>query len=146
MDYASPTSRAVLAGKRRLNKYAVANPATRMRRKALLVVCGLLVGAVNGLFGAGGGMLAVPVLTFAAGLNGKKAHATAIALILPLCLVSTVVYALNADIDAGTLLPTAAGVLAGGVLGAVALKKLSVPALNFLFYGLMLFAGIKMMV
>lgn len=126
-------------------KFAVDDPGRRKARRIVLALSGAAVGIVNGLFGAGGGMLAVPVLTFAAGLNGKKAHATAIALILPLCLVSTVVYALNADIDAGTLLPTAAGVLAGGVLGAVALKKLSVPALNFLFYGLMLFAGIKMM-
>lgn len=125
-------------------KFAVDDPGRRKVRRIVLALSGAAVGIVNGLFGAGGGMLAVPVLTFAAGLNGKKAHATAIALILPLCLVSTVVYALNADIDAGTLLPTAAGVLAGGVLGAVALKKLSVPALNFLFYGLMLFAGIKM--
>lgn len=120
--------------------------ATGKEKKAiLLAVCGLAVGAINGLFGAGGGMLAVPVLTFAAGLGEKKAHATAIAVILPLCLVSTVVYAVRGTFDYSVLPPTIAGVLIGGLTGAVALKKLSAPVLNFLFYGLMVFAGVKMM-
>ena len=101
---------------------------------------------VNGLFGAGGGMLAVPVLAFAAGLPQKKAHATAIAVILPLCVVSTVVYAVRGGFETDILLPTVLGVLAGGIAGAALLKKLSAPVLNLLFYGLMLFAGIKMMV
>ncbi len=145
MDYASPTSRAVLAGKRRLNKYAVANPATRMRRKALLVVCGLLVGAVNGLFGAGGGMLAVPVLSYVAGLNAQKSHATAIAVILPLCIISSVAYAATGTFDYSVFPPTVIGVVAGGVIGALALKKLSGVFIDFLFYALMLFAGLKML-
>ena len=90
--------------------------------------------------------LAVPVLAFAAGLPQKKAHATAIAVILPLCLVSTVVYAVRGGFETDILLPTVLGVLAGGIAGAALLKKLSAPVLNLLFYGLMLFAGIKMMV
>lgn len=125
--------------------FAVPAPSVKKRRRVLLAVCGLAVGAVNGLFGAGGGMLAVPVLVYAAGLSEKKAHATAIALILPLCMVGTVVYALRGSFDTGIVLPTVLGVLAGGVAGAALLKKLSAPVLNFLFYGLMLFAGIKMM-
>lgn len=62
-------------------------------------MCGLLTGAVNGLFGAGGGMLAVPVLTYVAGLDERKSHATAIAVILPLCIISTIVYALQGGFD-----------------------------------------------
>ena len=87
----------------------------------------------------------MPVLTYAAALGEKKAHATAIAVILPLCLVSAAVYAAGGNFDYEVLAPTVLGVLAGGVAGAAALKKLAVPVLNFLFYGLMLFAGIKMM-
>lgn len=128
-----------------INKFAVAKPRDRKRKEILLAVCGAAVGAVNGLFGAGGGMLAVPVLTYAAGLGAKKAHATAIAVILPLCLISTVVYAVKGTFDYSVLPATVFGVLAGGVLGAVALKKISAPVLNFVFYGLMMFAGLKMM-
>ena len=138
-------SYSVLVSKSGTAKFAVAKPRERKKKAILLAVCGLAVGAVNGLFGAGGGMLAVPVLTFAAGLGEKKAHATAIAVILPLCLVSTVVYAVRGTFDYSVLPPTIAGVLIGGLTGAVALKKLSAPVLNFLFYGPMLVARVKMM-
>lgn len=90
-------------------------------------------------------MLAVPVLTWVAGLPQKKSHATAIALILPLCAIASVVYAFKGGFDASALPATVAGVVAGSVLGALFLKKISVAALDFLFYGLMLFAGLKMM-
>ena len=62
------------------------------------------------------------------------------------CVVSTVVYAVRGGFETDILLPTVLGVLAGGIAGAALLKKLSAPVLNLLFYGLMLFAGIKMMV
>ena len=120
-------------------KFAVTPPDERKKRRFLLALCGGAIGVVNGLFGAGGGMLAVPVLAFAAGLPQK-------AVILPLCVVSTVVYAVRGGFETDILLPTVLGVLAGGIAGAALLKKLSAPVLNLLFYGLMLFAGIKMMV
>ena len=126
-------------------KYAVKSKKERTRAGVLLALAGAVVGAVNGLFGAGGGMLAVPVLTWVAGLPQKKAHATAIALILPLCAIASVVYAFKGGFDASALPATVAGVVAGSVLGALFLKKISVAALDFLFYGLMLFAGLKMM-
>ena len=107
-------SYSVLVSKSGTAKFAAAKPRERKKKAILLAVCGLAVGAVNGLFGAGGGMLAVPVLTFAAGLGEKKAHATAIAVILPLCLVSTVVYAVRGTFDYSVLPPTIAGVLIGG--------------------------------
>ena len=82
-------------------KFGVSDAGDRRKRKALLAVCGAVIGAINGLFGAGGGMLAVPVLTYVAGLSEKKAHATAIAVILPLCAVGAAVYAAKGGYDAG---------------------------------------------
>lgn len=113
-------------------------------RKILLVFIGFLIGGINGLFGAGGGMLAVPALTFALGLQQKRAHATAIALILPLCAVSSVAYLANTTFDFSVIIPSAIGVTIGGVMGAALLKKMSDDFLTFLFYALMLFAGLKM--
>ncbi|MFR5833430.1 MAG: sulfite exporter TauE/SafE family protein [Acutalibacteraceae bacterium] len=135
----------LLAGKKSLFTYQTESGKKRRTKAALLVMFGLLTGAVNGLFGAGGGMLAVPVLTYVAGLDERKSHATAIAVILPLCIISTIVYALQGGFDYSIFPPTVAGVVAGGVLGAVFLKKASGTFLNVLFYGLMLFAGLKMM-
>lgn len=131
-------------GKTRLAKYASEGADEKRKRKVLLVLSGALVGLVNGFLGAGGGMLAVPVLTFVAGLSDKKAHATAIALILPLCAVSALVYALNGAGEYMGDLPAVAGVFVGGIAGALLLKKASPDLLRELFYGVMMFAGIKM--
>lgn len=114
------------------------------KKKAAMMLAGLFIGAVNGLFGAGGGMLAVPCLTYIGSLDEKSAHATAIALILPLCLVSSIAYGVGASFEKGVILPTVLGVTIGGVLGACLLKKLSSDVVSFLFYALMLFAGLKM--
>lgn len=114
------------------------------KKKAAMILAGLFIGAVNGLFGAGGGMLAVPWLTYIGSLDEKSAHATAIALILPLCLVSSIAYGVGASFENGVILPTVLGVTIGGILGACLLKKLSSNVVSFLFYALMLFAGLKM--
>ncbi len=114
-------------------------------RNLLLALSGLFIGVVNGVFGAGGGMLAVPALSFVAKLEDRRAHATAIAVILPLCLIASVVYSLRRSFDLSVALPTAAGVFAGGLLGALALKRISPSALSFIFYVLMLVSGLKML-
>ncbi len=114
-------------------------------RRIAIALAGLLIGAVNGIFGAGGGMLAVPALSFIAGYDDRKAHATAIAVILPLCLISSLVYSLRGSFDFAVVLPTAIGVLLGGGVGAALLKRLPIDSLSFIFYGLMLLAGIKML-
>lgn len=113
-------------------------------KKILLVVIGVFIGGINGLFGAGGGMLLVPALTLVLGLEQKRAHATAIAIILPLCAISSITYALKADFDWSIVFPTIVGVTLGGILGATLLKKMSNDVLTFIFYSLMLFAGLKM--
>lgn len=114
------------------------------KKKAAMILAGLFIGAVNGLFGAGGGMLAVPCLTYIGSLDEKSAHATAIALILPLCLVSSIAYGVGASFENGVILPTVLGVTIGGILGACLLKKLSSNVVSFLFYAIILFAGLKM--
>ena len=113
-------------------------------RQIAVILAGLAIGVVTGFFGAGGGMLTVPALTFIAKFDEKHSHATAIAVILPLCLISSVVYALGATFENGVVLPTVIGVTIGGAIGALLLKKMSNGAISFLFYALMLFAGLKM--
>ena len=48
-------------------------------------VAGGLAGMANGFFGGGGGMLLVPLLGRWCGLEQRKAFATSVAVILPLC-------------------------------------------------------------
>ncbi len=129
-----------------LRKYDRPDAKSLKKRRIFIALAGLFIGVVNGIFGAGGGMLAVPALSFICGFDDKHSHATAIAVILPLCLVSTIVYALRGSFELAIVAPTVVGVVLGGIAGALLLKKLSNDVISFLFYGLMLFAGIKMMI
>ena len=104
---------------------------------------GAAVGAANGVFGGGGGMIAVPLLERIEGRGETQAHATAIALILPASLVSAVVYLWAGLVPWQIFLPVAVGVLVGGFIGAKLLPVLPPRALSLLFAALMLAAGVK---
>lgn len=105
---------------------------------------GAAVGALNGLFGGGGGMVAVPVLK-AAGRGVRSAHATAIAVILPASLLSGAVYLFHGLVPFSVLLPVALGTAAGGLLGAKLLPRVSSRILTVIFAAFMLAAGVRMM-
>ena len=62
------------------------------RKRAWLApaVAGGLAGIANGFFGGGGGMVLVPFLTRRCGLDQRRAFATSVAVILPLCILSSV--------------------------------------------------------
>ena len=111
----------------------------------LAVLVGCLIGFINGFFGGGGGMIAVPTLAKFYNLEEKKAHATSIAVILPLSVASSIVYLFKEKVDWVNLGIVAGGVTLGGILGALLLKKASNKFIEYLFEGVMLVAGIKML-
>ncbi len=88
--------------------------------KKLRFLCtGAAAGFLNGLFGAGGGMVAVPMLE-KDGLPAQKAHATSLAVIAPLSLLSGACYLWQGRMTLGDawgfLLPGLAGAALGGWL------------------------------
>ena len=105
-------------------------------------LAGLLTGAVNGLFGGGGGMVAVPLLKNMLGYDEKNAHATAILIIAP---VSAVTYIVNGYFSADVVIPAALGSVAGGLLGAMALGKLPEFIVNIVFIAVMFAAGLRLL-
>lgn len=106
---------------------------------------GLAAGIINGLLGGGGGMIVVPGLALTLGLTAKKSHATALAVILPASVVSACVLLFTFKNDWVLLSATTLGVSAGGVVGALLLKKLKNPAITKIFAVLMLLAGVKLL-
>ena len=87
------------------------------RKRAWLApaVAGGLAGIANGFFGGGGGMVLVPFLTRRCGLDQRRAFATSVAVILPLCILSSVIYFFRGGLDLTAALPYLAGGLLGGV-------------------------------
>ena len=116
----------------------------KKRKTTAYLAGGALTGLANGLFGGGGGMVAVPFLEKAAGYPPQNAHATAIAVILPASLVSGVVYLFGGLIRLTVLIPVALGVAAGGFFGAKLLPFLPEKTVSLLFALFMLAAGLRM--
>lgn len=105
---------------------------------------GIAVGVVNGIFGAGGGMLAVPILK-KSGLDQKTAHANAVAVILPITVVSTVFYLVNNNVnitDGLVFIPT--GII-GSLTATFLLKKFSNKLLQKIFAVFMIYAGVRLL-
>lgn len=109
------------------------------------VVGGVFVGFINGFFGGGGGMIVVPLLVFLLGLEEKKAHATAIFVILPLSITSSVIYITEGNFELLNLSMVTIGVILGGILGSIFLKKINNKVLRIIFSVVVFIAGIKMM-
>ncbi len=115
------------------------------KENLLMLASGAFVGLVNGIFGGGGGMLVVPLLVSLLKKNPKVAHATAITVILPISLVSGILYVIFGNFDCKVGIPVTAGVLAGGVVGAFLLKKLPPQWVVVIFAIVMAAAGAKML-
>lgn len=114
------------------------------KRSILLGMLGTATGLVNGFFGSGGGMIAVESLE-RSGIESKKAHATSILAILPLSVVSSVVYYLRGSFSFRTeTVSLLIGASVGGLLGAMLLGKLSAKWIDLIFTLLMLLSGIRM--
>lgn len=109
-----------------------------------ILVIGIFTGFFNGLFGSGGGTIVVPAMVFLLGVEEQKAHATAIAVILPLSIISAFIYYGNSFIDWGLTLNVVLGGVIGGYIGAKILNKFSANALRKIFGASMIIAALRM--
>ena len=111
-------------------------------KKLFLWVGGLLTGVVNGLLGAGGGMIAVPVLKTE--LEDKKAHATSVAVICSICTVSVCMYLHKGRVNIGDALPYMPFGAIGSLLGTWIFARMKPSLLKKIFACFMLWAGFRM--
>jgi len=116
------------------------------KKRVFSLLIGCLIGFINGFFGGGGGMICVPFFENFLKVEKKKAHATAIAVIFPLSLVSSFVYVFNGVISSQILLTVGIGVLLGGIFGAFLLKFLPTKIVGFIFAILMIISGVKLII
>ena len=114
------------------------------KKKIIFALGGVVVGFLSGFFRGGGGMLVVPLLHFVGGLDEKHSHATAIAVILPLTVVSSVVYILKGAYDFSVGGFIGLGFIVGGVVGSLLLKKIGGKVLQIIFSLVMIAGGIKL--
>ena len=111
-------------------------------KKILYLITGLASGFVNGILGTGGGTIVVPAIELL-GVGTKSSHSTAIAVILPITIVSSFFYLKQGISDIkSTLILSAAGCV-GATFGAKFLKKIPSYYLKILFGTSMILGGIR---
>ncbi len=103
-----------------------------MRRKLSLslILAGAFSGAVAGLFGAGGGMVLVPMLTAFGQLAEEEVFPSSLSVMLPVCLVCLVMAASGGTLLLKEAVPYLLGSAGGGVLAGVWGKKIPVKWLH----------------
>ncbi len=114
-----------------------------MKKITLTALLGTLTGIVNGLLGAGGGMIAVPSLR-RLGLEQKEAHANAVAVILFLAIFSAFLYVYEGRVTLTDPLIYIPSGIAGAVLGTFILRKITARALGRIFGAFMIYSGVRM--
>ena len=105
---------------------------------------GLAIGIINGMFGAGGGMIAVPCLK-KLGLDQKSAHENAVAVILPITIISAILYLVKGYVDFKSSLAFIPTGLIGSYIATLIIKKISPVWLKRIFGGFMIYAGVRLL-
>ena len=90
----------------------------KLKSSVGFALAGAGAGIVNGLFGAGGGMILVPLLGLLTDAEDNQIFHTSIAIILPICIISLVANANIATLPWLASLPYLIGSLIGGCFAA----------------------------
>lgn len=114
-----------------------------MKDKAKYLITGALGGLANGFFGSGGGLFLVPLFTKWIKMDERKAFASSVAVILPLSLISAVIYFMKGSLDLAGAWPFLLGGLAGGIVSGLIFKKVPVNLLRRIFALLIIYGGIR---
>lgn len=115
-------------------------------KKLHIALFGAIIGVINGLLGGGGGMIVVPVLTNFFGFSQKEAQATALFVILPISIASSIIYITHNSINFSNSWPAILSIIVGGVGGALLLNKLDNKIVRIIFIGLILVSGVMMLI
>ncbi len=107
------------------------------------LVSGFCAGIVNGLFGAGGGMVLVPLLTVLPGLKDEEVFPSSVAIILPICLVSLAFILPGSSFSIIDTHPYLFGSFLGGIFSWKLGKKIPTKWLHRLLGIFILWGGIQ---
>ncbi|MBQ4642253.1 MAG: sulfite exporter TauE/SafE family protein [Oscillospiraceae bacterium] len=113
-----------------------------MDNSTVLLIAGVVAGAVNGLLGAGGGMVLVPLLTYSGKLQEREVFPASVAIILPICIITLL---LTADwtLTFGQILPYLLGSIAGGLLSGILGRHIPTVWLHRILGIIVLWGGIR---
>ena len=112
----------------------------------LLAAGGILAGFINGLLGAGGGIIIVFILSkLLKESEPRDIFANALCVMLPLSIVSCIIYVSKGAVSFGSFYVFIFPAILGGLLGGLLLCKINTFFLKKLFAALVAISGILLL-
>lgn len=108
-----------------------------------MILSGTAAGLVNGLAGAGGGMLLLPLLRHTPEIKDDNLFPTGLAIMLPISIVTLVFTGIRNGLDIASALPWLPGAAAGGLCAGLWGKKIPTLWLHRALGLLMIFGGVR---
>lgn len=108
----------------------------------VLIVVGMLVGVLSGMFGIGGGTVIVPALVWL-GLSQRNAAATSTLAIVPTSISGVISYATGGHVDWLAAALLFCGMFIGGQIGSWLLSRLPELVLRWIFVAFLVFVVIN---
>ncbi len=113
----------------------------------IFIGIGVLVGALCGIVGLGGGILVVPLLRYVFGYSQTMAQGTSVAMLLPpIGILAAYQYWKHGQMNITVALLLAAGFLIGGYFGGAIAVKLPVLTLQRVFGVFLLAVSLRMLI
>ena len=113
-----------------------------MSGKLFLSLAGSAAGVINGLLGAGGGMVLVPLLGEKSNLSERERFPASVAIIAPICIVS-LLFSAHWQLQFIQILPYLSGSVVGGIAAGLCGKRIPTLWLHRVFGILILWGGIR---
>ena len=115
----------------------------KLPKQSGICIAGLCAGMVNGLLGAGGGMVLVPLLTKITDLEDNQVFPASVSIILPISFVSLFFAWQASPPNWMTALPYLLGSSAGGIAAGLFGKRIPVKWLHRILGILILWGGVR---
>ena len=108
-----------------------------------LVSIGAITGTITGLFGGGGGMMLVPMLTHFTDLDDSEVFPASLSTILPICIISLLLSYQPDLITGKTIAAYLPGSAIGGIIAGIWGKKIPTAWLHRILGIIILWGGIR---
>ena len=108
------------------------------------VLIGIIAGIISGMFSAGGGLILVPIFVYILKLSEKRSRATSLFCVLPMVIVTAIMYSRNNYIDWWLDIKCAIGGIIGGIIGSKLLDKIPAKYLKISFIVFLFYAGVSL--
>ena len=115
----------------------------QIRKYVFCALAGFTAGSVTGLFGAGGGMVLVPLLCWLTDIEEEAIFPASVSIILPICIISLIFRVNNGGLPWWEAMPYLIGSGIGGVAAGILGNRIPVIWLHRILGAMILWGGFR---